>query len=175
MTGHDAGVPRHDQETTAHPAVDPYAQPGQRDKASQEQQYGQPQYGQPPYGYGQQPYPQQGYQRPYGYQQPYGQQPYGGYGMPAAPYSTYQPTPTNGLALASMITSIAGIFVFCGFSGIVAIILGVMGLKRSREIQDIGRGQAIAGIVIGAIQFVLVILVIAGVIIAGLNEPSTGT
>ncbi|MFC6704484.1 DUF4190 domain-containing protein [Flexivirga alba] len=88
------------------------------------------------------------------------------YGAPGTPYAAYQPAPTNGLALASMITSIAGIFVLRGFSGIVAVILGVMGLKRSKEIQDVGRGQAIAGIIIGAAQFVLLIAFVLIVIVA---------
>ncbi|WP_446665872.1 DUF4190 domain-containing protein [Flexivirga sp. B27] len=168
----------HEQATSAQPAVDPYAPQGSDYRTTEvygpqsyPQQSGQPQgypqqapYGQQP-GYGPAPYGQQQYG-----QQPYGQQPYGAYGTP---YAGYQPTPTNGLAIASLITSIAGIFVLCGLSGIVAVVLGILGLNKSREIGGIGRGQAIAGIVIGAIQVVLLVGFIVAMIIAASQDPST--
>lgn len=129
--------------------------------------YGAPNYGQPPYGqgYGQPGYPQQGYQ---GYQQPYPQQGY----QPYAPYGGYPPKPTNGLAIASLVTSIAGIFVLCGASGFVAVILGIVGLKRSKEIEDTGRTMSIWGIVLGAVQFFLLVAVIILAIIGSATSDS---
>lgn len=161
----------HEQETTAQPAVDPYAPspyPGQSaDPAAQGQSaYGQESYAQPDHYYGQQqygeqPYPQQQYgQQGYpqqGYQQPYGQQPYAPYGQQTpygAPYAGYQPKPTNGLAIASLLTSIAG-FVFCFVAGIAAIVLGILGLNKAKELNGAGHGLAIAGTVIGGVQVVL--------------------
>ncbi|RNI19876.1 DUF4190 domain-containing protein [Flexivirga caeni] len=162
----------HEQETRAQPAVDPYAQPsgtpdGQggypgQSGYGQQSPYGTPGYGQPPtYGdasaYGQSP----AYGAP-----AYGQQPYN-------PYAGYQPAPTNGMAIASFVTSLAGIFVFCGVSGIVGIILGIIALNRSKERQGAGRGMAIAGIVIGAVQLVLAIGLIIVIVIAAAHDQST--
>lgn len=166
----------HEQETSAQPAVDPYAPsayPGQPvDPYAQPGQstYGQEGYPQSNY-YGQQQYgEQQGYPQPGYGQQPYGQQPYAPYGQkppygaPGTPYAGYRPKPTNGLAIASLITSIAG-FVFCFIGGIAAIVLGILGLNKAKELDGAGRGLAIAGTVIGAVQVVLtvgyVIVVIA--------------
>lgn len=156
----------HEQETTAQPAVDPYAPsayPGQpadpygqqgqptygQESPQQSNYYGQQQYGGQPQGYPQQGYPQSGYgQQPY---PPYGQQM--PYGAPGTPYAAYQPKPTNGLAIAALVTSLAG-FVFCFVAGIVAIVLGVLGMNKAKEIGGTGRGMAIAGTVIGSVQVV---------------------
>ncbi|HWC21242.1 MAG TPA: DUF4190 domain-containing protein [Flexivirga sp.] len=160
----------HEQETTAQPAVDPYAPspyPGQpTDPYAQQGQSaygpeGYPQYGQQPQGYSQPGYGQSQYgQQPY---PPYGQQ--SPYGAPGTPYTAYQPKPTNGLAIAAFVTSLAG-FVFCFVAGIVAIVLGVLGLNRSKEIGGVGRGMSIAGIVIGAVQVVASIGYIVAIIAA---------
>ena len=79
--------------------------------------YTPPSYGQAPPPDAQQPYPTQpSPQQPYGTPPPYGTgypSPYGGY-APGYP----GPQRRNGLAVASMWTSIGGI-VTCGFSGIV--------------------------------------------------------
>jgi len=160
----------HYEETRAQPAVDPYAAPADQPYVASPQ-YGQQPYGQP--GYGQQAYGQPGY----------GQQADGGpaydpkYGPPAYnPYSNYQPAPSNGMAIASFVTSLAGMFVLCGVSGIVGIVLGVIALNRSKQLQDAGRGMAIAGIVIGAAQLVLAIgFVIVVFVLAAHGESSGGT
>lgn len=151
----------HEQETSAQPAVDPYAPQGQsaygQESYPQSNYYGQQQYGQPQYGeqqYGQQPYGQPYPQQGYG-QLPYGQQPYAPYGAPG-PYAGYQPPANNGLAIASLITSLAG-FLFCGIAGIVAIVLGILGMNKAKELGGTGRGMAIAGTVIGSVQLVVII------------------
>jgi hypothetical protein len=152
----------HEEETRAQPAVDPYAAP--------------PAGSANPYP-GQQPYWQQAYgQQSYG-QQSYGQPGYGApaYGQPAYnPYGAYQPQPSNGMAIASFVTSLAGTFVLCGVSGIVGIILGVIALRRSKELQGTGRGMAIAGIVIGAVQLVLVVALAIVLIAVSVHDGSSG-
>ena len=151
----------HEQETRAQPAVDPYAPPS--DSAN-------------PYPGTEPAYGQQGYSQP-GYGQPYGQQSYGqpGYGqLPYNPYGAYQPQPSNGMAIASFVTSLAGTFVLCGVSGIVGIILGVIALRRSKTMQDAGRGLAIAGIVIGAVQLVLVLAFAIFLIAVSAHDGSSG-
>jgi hypothetical protein len=139
---------------------DPYATPsgGASQGPAQPQQpdpayppYAPPSYGQAPPPYGQQPYQDPSYpQQPYaGYpQQPYGYAP----GYPG-------PQRRNGLAVASMWTSIGGI-VTCGLAGIVA-------LTQIKRDGTAGRGMAIAGIVVGAC-FVLFFL---GWIIMGVMAP----
>jgi hypothetical protein len=130
-------------------------------------EYAQPPYDQPPYGQSapQPPQPPQ----PYG-QQPYGQPPYGqsvgGQEFATAPvadpafYPYVAPGSSNGLAVASLITSICGIF-FCGIPALVGIGLGIAGYQQSRR-TGVGRGLSIAGICTGA---VVVLLAIAGLIL----------
>jgi hypothetical protein len=104
--------------------------------------YGQPPYGQPPYGQG--PYGQ----GPYG-QPPYGQpHPYGGF--PAS-------RSTNGFAIASMVLGILWIY---WVGSILALIFGYIARGQIRQRGEGGDGMAIAGIVLGWIGVVLLVLLI---------------
>jgi hypothetical protein len=101
---------------------------------------GRPQYpaGQPQYPYNQQ-YPQYGaYPYPYGYPPP-------------------QPG-TNGLAIAAMVCGICGFL--CAVPGLVGVILGIISLPQIKRSQQSGRGMAIAGIVVGSLWILAVILLI---------------
>ncbi|NIP22557.1 MAG: DUF4190 domain-containing protein [Phycisphaerae bacterium] len=67
------------------------------------------------------------------------------------------PSPkTSGLAIASLVLGICGIFT-CGLTAIIGLILGIVGLcaisKRAPQLK--GKGLAIAGIIISAILIVL--------------------
>ena len=67
-------------------------------------------------------------------------------------YSAPQTAPTNGLAIASLVSSIAGWF--CGIGFIVAR----NQIDRSGGAQQ-GRGMAVAGIIIGAVGIGLGIII----------------
>lgn len=74
--------------------------------------------------------------------------------------SVAQPLPsakTSGLAIASLVLGISGIFT-CGLTAIVGLILGIVGLcaisKRAEQLK--GKGLAIAGIITSAIAIVLI-------------------
>ncbi|WP_329518975.1 DUF4190 domain-containing protein [Spirillospora sp. NBC_01491] len=94
-----------------------------------------------PYGYGA--------QDPYAQQQSYPQQSlqpvqhhyYGG--GPTAPA-------TNGMATASMVLGLVGIF-FCGFTSILAIIFGHVSHKQIKRTGEGGAGMATAGLILGYI------------------------
>jgi hypothetical protein len=112
-----------------------------------------------------------------------------GWGNPYSPYGfapTAGPFPaprqTNGLAIASLSCSVAGIIPFLfGVSCVVGIILGFVSLgqiKRTGGVQQ-GRGLAIAGIAVGfsliAIFVLFVILVVAGphsTTVSGFSSPT---
>ena len=101
----------------------------------------------------------------YGYQPP----PSGGYG--------YQPPPqaagTNGMAIASLVSSLAGLLVgwliLC-VPSILGLIFGFVALGQIKKTGQGGRGMAIAGIAIGA--FVTVFMIV-GVIIYLATRPHT--
>lgn len=99
-------------------------------------------------GYAQAP-PQPGYQA---YPQ------YGAYGQFPPPPST------NGLAIGSLIASIAGLF-SCGLGSIVGLVLGVIALNQIKQTGQQGKGLAISGIVVGGVivAFVLLYFVVVGV------------
>ena len=129
----------------------------------------------PPPGYGQQP------GQPYGQQpgQPYGQQP-SPYGGPPVPQygAGYTPAPaTDQLAIVSLIVSIAGLVLLCFPAGIVSLILGLRSLRRIKESGDTvgGRGLAVAGIVISAVDIVIMLGIIVTFIVlyAVGNSPSS--
>ena len=73
----------------------------------------------------------------------------------------------NGFAIASMVIGICGIvfswLYFGTVSGIVGLILGIIGLKSEKK------GMAIAGIILNSVGFILgiiLIIVLVGVIVA---------
>jgi len=84
---------------------------------------------------------------------------------PPPPYRPTNARPSQGLALASMITAIAGlVFGFWCFGplpGIAAVIMGAMALSQIKKTPDKvgGKPFATAGIVIGAITMVFYLLV----------------
>lgn len=89
--------------------------------------------------------------------------PPGSYPPPAAPQQ-------NGVAIAAMVTGIVSLVFFWLFfigipAGIVGVILGFVGLNKSKQMNGVGRGMAITGLVTGAIGIVVsvVIIVIAAV------------
>jgi hypothetical protein len=101
---------------------------------------------------------------------------YGGYGAQPAVYppGLFQPTgpppqTTNGMAIASMVVSIAGaVLLICyGLGGIVAIvgaILGHVARRQVRERREAGGGMALAGVIVGWVSAALG-LAIAGLIL----------
>ncbi|KAA0024546.1 DUF4190 domain-containing protein [Antrihabitans cavernicola] len=114
---------------------------------------------QQPGGYQQPGFEQQGYQQP-SYQQP------GGYSVPPYPQQQYgygyggypQPVGTNGLAIGSLIASIAGLL--CGVGFIVGIVLGVIALGQIKTTGEQGKGMAIAGVAIGGVAVAAIVIVV---------------
>ena len=138
-----------------HPPVDPQAPvdyPQVNYPPVDYPQYPPPYPPQPPAGppYGGYPPPPPGYGGPPPYPGPYD------------PYQAYQahPSPTNGLAVASLVSSVVGaLSSFMCLIGvpitIVGIVLGFIALNQIKQTNQQGRGLATAGIAIGAAALVL--------------------
>jgi Domain of unknown function (DUF4190) len=69
----------------------------------------------------------------------------------------------NGLAIGSLVTSIAAFFV-CGSIGIVGAIMGHMARRQLRERNEDGDGLALAGIIVGWIGFALSLVMILALV-----------
>lgn len=88
---------------------------------------------------------------------------------PMVPYQSYYPqmaqaSPTNGLAVGSMVCGILEIFTL-GFAAVPAVILGHVARAQIRQTGERGDGMAVAGLVLGylgILGWLLIILVIAG-------------
>jgi len=132
---------------------------------------------------------------PYSYPPPYGGPV--GYGGPPAyfggaydPYQGYpagpgQPNPyqTNGLAVASLVTSIVGVFlgiplaIFCFLGLLIPVagaVLGVVSLNQIKRTHQQGRGLAIAGIAVGSATAGLLLLIMIGLTATALHSPFIG-
>jgi hypothetical protein len=109
---------------------------------------------------------------------PGGYQPYGmpatssGYGAYApVGYPAYPaPARTNGLSVASMVTSIVGmVFLICwgigGLFGLVGAILGHISRRQIRERAEGGGGMALTGIILGWISLGLAVSFVALLIV----------
>ena len=106
--------------------------------------YGQqpppPPYGQPP-SYPPQGYPPSGYP-PQGYPPGYPQQPYG-------------PSRTSGAAIASLVLGLLGICPLVFVGGLIATLLGVIGIAATGKPGVKGRGLAIAGLILGILTMLV--------------------
>lgn len=102
-----------------------------------------------------------------------------GYPAPGSPhpggYYPYAAGPqpgNNGLAIASLITSLVGfLLTFVGFGWLISMVgiaLGFIALNQIKQTGQSGRGLAIAGIVLGSAMFVIS-LILVFVISAGLG------
>ena len=111
---------------------------------------GDPGYSPPGQGYS--PPPGAGYPPPpgAGYPPP-------GQGYPPPPGAGYpQAVGTNGMAIASLVSSLLGWI--CGIGPVLGIIFGVLALNKIKQTGQGGRGLAIAGIAIGAVLIVFGII-----------------
>ena len=92
-------------------------------------------------------------------QSPYPQQPYGQppQGVPPAPtgggYSLPPQRKTSGAAIASLVFGILGCVPF--ITGLLAVILGIVGIGKTKDPRYSGRGLAIAGLILGLLSIVL--------------------
>jgi hypothetical protein len=132
----------------------------------------------PPYGYPPPPYGgPPGHGGPMGYGGP------PGYPVPYDPYQAYQvgPSETNGLAIASLSTSIAGVVlgiplaIFCYIGlliPIVGAVLGAVALSQIKRTNQQGRGLAIAGIAVGAATTAVLLVIWVGVMTVALHSSS---
>lgn len=74
-------------------------------------------------------------------------------GYPPYPPQYVVVRPTDGMAVASLVTSIAGFLVCVGLPGVVGALLGHSARRRIRQTGADGDGMALAGIIIGWIGF----------------------
>jgi hypothetical protein len=155
---------------------DPFASPAGYPPAGQYQQPG-PYPAYPPAGQYQQPGPYPAYPPAGQYQQPVQYSPYP-VGYPGAQYgySPYPPTrSTNGLAIASLICSLAAFG--CGISAIAGIICGFIARNQIRRSGENGSGMALAGIIVGFAVVALIIIYIVFVVVLiahGCSQSSDG-
>lgn len=125
---------------------------------------------------GQQPPPYGGYPPPpYGYPSP---PPYPG---PYDPYRGYPSPQTNSLAVASLVTSIAGVIlgiplaIFCYLGWLIPVIGAAMGgiaLSQIRQTGQQGRGMAIAAVAIGVSTAALLVLLLVMLTAAVFHSPT---
>lgn len=84
-----------------------------------------------------------------------------------SPMPPGQSVQKNDTAMFAMIAGILGVTVCALFAGIPAIILGMSGKKKAKEMGGEGEGQAKAGIILGWISVVLsIIAIISWVLLA---------
>ena len=83
--------------------------------------------------------------------------------------------PMVGLAVASLVCGIAGWLIPClfGVPGIAAVVCGHMALQRLKQQPQLrGRGQAIAGLILGYPGAVVVAILAISYVIGSLAQPS---
>ncbi|WP_024793604.1 DUF4190 domain-containing protein [Tomitella biformata] len=96
----------------------------------------------------------------------YGYPPMGQYG---AQYPYPPPPGTNGLAIAALITAVAGLSL-CGFPSVLGLIFGIVSLQQIKKSGEQGRGMAIAGIVVGGIAAAVILAWLGIIIVASASS-----
>ncbi|MEV7971690.1 DUF4190 domain-containing protein [Cellulomonas sp. NPDC089187] len=74
-------------------------------------------------------------------------------GMPTQPFQPPAKRPTDGMSIAALVVGLIG-------GSLIAIVLGILGLRRTKNGERGGRGMAIAGIILGAVTTVVWTIVI---------------
>lgn len=88
-------------------------------------------------------------------------------------YQTQQTLPVDGLAVASLVLGLISVPGDCLYGlgiipGILAIVFGFIARSRIQRGESGGTGMALAGLILGFISSGLVVLVILGLVVAGL-------
>jgi hypothetical protein len=109
---------------------------------------------------------------------PPGPPPYG-VGVPAPPFHTpyqpaYHPQTTNGLAIASLVLSLVGLFFIGSILGIVFGFVARSQIRQSNGMQK-GNGLALAGIIIGFATLAITLIVIVAIAANSHNCSLNGT
>jgi hypothetical protein len=101
----------------------------------------------------------------------YAPPPPGGFtpGSPPAGFGSVSTKESNGLAVAALVVGLVSLFV-CQPAGIVAIVLGLMGLNRSKQMDGNGKGLAIGGIVSGALAIIAATLAVLFFVVLANNS-----
>jgi Flp pilus assembly pilin Flp len=98
-----------------------------------------------------------------GYGQGYGQP--GSYGSGPADGSDQPTGHRNGIGTAALVVGVVALLtswlILGGLLGIVAVILGVIGLGRVKRREASNRGSAIAGVVLGVLSALVAVAIIA--------------
>lgn len=116
--------------------------------------------------------PPQGYSAPQGYPPPGYPPP--GFPPPGGPYGAPQVGPVgNGMATAALICGLVSLIL--PILGIVAIILGAIGLSKSKDPEVGGRGKAVGGIVSGVLGTVLLPSLLLLIILPGVQAGREAT
>jgi len=87
------------------------------------------------------------------------------------PYPFPSPSRTNTFAIVSLVCSLASFLV--GVSCIAGIVFGHLALRQIRRTGEEGRGMAIAGLVIGYVALVILVLVVVLVAVVVISGPHT--
>ena len=95
-------------------------------------------------------------------------------GYVADPYDPYRPTKppgTNGKAIASLVTSVAGLA--CFVPAIAGVILGIIAMRETRRTGQDGFGLGVAGVALGGVVLVgYVLWIVFWVVVAASVPPS---
>jgi len=94
-------------------------------------------------------------------------------GMPPYPGFYNEPKRTSGMAIASLVLSLLGLF-SCGITALLGLIFGIVALKEISDNPNVeGKGLAIAGVIIGPIMILLYILmIVASIALPGIMMAS---
>jgi hypothetical protein len=96
--------------------------------------------------------------------------------QPMYPYGYQPPRPTEGLAIASLVVSCAGVLSMCayglgGILGVVGAILGHAARRRISRNGSQGAGMALAGIIVGWIMTALTVVIVIILVVVLANDP----
>ncbi|QES46263.1 hypothetical protein DEJ49_26885 [Streptomyces venezuelae] len=125
--------------------------------------------GQMPYGYG---YPGPGQQ---GFQGQQGYAGYPGYGWAAMPMA-----PANGMGVTALVLGIIAAAGFCLWPlaivlGILAVVFGAVGRGKARRGEATNAGQALAGIICGAVGIVLGVALLVILVVVPDDDSDDGS
>jgi Domain of unknown function (DUF4190) len=81
--------------------------------------------------------------------------------------------PSSGMATAAMVLGIVGLF-SCGLTSILAVIFGHVAEVHTRDARQAGRGQAVAGLVLGYLVLAPALIFLGLALVGAVTLPFAG-
>lgn len=90
--------------------------------------------------------------------------------QPNSKINNSQNPTSNGMAISGFVISLVSLFCCCGLLSWLSLIFSIIGVVKAKDLENRGKGLAIAGIIISALTLLLLVMFITMIIMIDTPE-----